>query len=309
MWGMRGLQQAHSQWMTFKRNSKAKVDSVLGWTAIKIIRVAGLLDLNHAADVFALVARKVGPWLPHHQRGLTNLRAAYPDKSESELSEILSDVWDNLGRFGAEVAHLERFAPDLGKFLDATSLEELNRICRTSSPSIYFTAHLANWELPATVPRLVGLDSYVLYRPPNNRVVGEAILAVRRNCMGTLIPSGLDAPLRLFNALKKGGHVGMLVDQRFGRGIDVNFFGRKCKANPLVAQLARRMECPVRGVRVIRLADRRTFRGELTEPIDLPRGPDGKIDVPGATQAITSIIEGWIREDPGQWLWLHNRWR
>jgi KDO2-lipid IV(A) lauroyltransferase len=26
-------------------------------------------------------------------------------------------------------------------------------------------------------------------------------------------------------------------------------------------------------------------------------------------QAVTSVVEGWIREYPEQWLWLHRRWR
>jgi len=26
-------------------------------------------------------------------------------------------------------------------------------------------------------------------------------------------------------------------------------------------------------------------------------------------QAITSVIEGWVREYPDQWLWVHRRWR
>ena len=24
---------------------------------------------------------------------------------------------------------------------------------------------------------------------------------------------------------------------------------------------------------------------------------------------MTRVIEGWIRENPGQWLWTHRRWR
>jgi len=26
-------------------------------------------------------------------------------------------------------------------------------------------------------------------------------------------------------------------------------------------------------------------------------------------QAVTNAIEGWVREHPEQWLWLHRRWR
>jgi Kdo2-lipid IVA lauroyltransferase/acyltransferase len=31
--------------------------------------------------------------------------------------------------------------------------------------------------------------------------------------------------------------------------------------------------------------------------------------VMAATQKINDIVEGWIREHPEQWLWLHDRWR
>jgi Kdo2-lipid IVA lauroyltransferase/acyltransferase len=302
--------------MGLKHQCKFAIDLIVGWTALAMLRMARLADRSRTANFFALVIRNVGPWLPQHRRGRTNLRAAFPEKSDEEISAILLEVWDNLGRFGAEIAHLDRICVGSPEhedirdvMMDSSSLEELWRIQKSASPSIYFAAHFANWELPAVVPPLVGVDSYVLYRRQNNPIVDKAIVTVRANCMGTMIPTGLDAPWRLANALKRGGHVGMLVDQRYGKGVDVTFFGRTCKASPLLAQLARRFECPVRGLRVVRLQNRNMFRGEMTGPIDLPRGSDGKIDVHGATQAITSIVEQWIRNDPGQWLWIHNRWR
>jgi KDO2-lipid IV(A) lauroyltransferase len=58
----------------------------------------------------------------------------------------------------------------------------------------------------------------------------------------------------------------------------------------------------------MRLPDHR-FRAELTEQIQPVRDADGKVDIAGTTQAIMSVIEGWIREYPEQWLWLHRRWR
>jgi KDO2-lipid IV(A) lauroyltransferase len=126
--------------------------------------------------------------------------------------------------------------------------------------------------------------------------------------MGTLIPAGRDAPWRLAEALRKGQHVAMLVDQYWTGGVEVTFFGRKTRANPTLARLLRQIECPVHGVRIIRLPGNR-FRAELTEEIPPGRDANGKIDVQGMTQAITNVIEGWIREHPEQWLWLHRRWR
>jgi len=61
-------------------------------------------------------------------------------------------------------------------------------------------------------------------------------------------------------------------------------------------------------VRAVRLPGGR-FRTEITEAIEAPRDADGGVDVEATMQAITSVVEGWVREHPEQWLWLHNRWR
>ena len=100
----------------------------------------------------------------------------------------------------------------------------------------------------------------------------------------------------------------MLVDQHRKPGARVNFFGRPCWANVAIARLARQYECPVHGARVIRLPKHR-FRIELTRALELPRDAEGLVDIDRTMQKITSIIEGWVREHPEQWLWLHRRWR
>ena len=62
------------------------------------------------------------------------------------------------------------------------------------------------------------------------------------------------------------------------------------------------------GARAIRLPGGR-FRLDLTEEIPMPRDAEGQIDVEAATAMINRVIEGWVREYPGQWLWMHRRWR
>ncbi len=116
------------------------------------------------------------------------------------------------------------------------------------------------------------------------------------------------APVRMMEALDQGLHVGMLIDQRFSRGPQVPFMGRLTHSNPLLARMARRFDCPVHGARAIRLPGGR-FRLELTEAVALPRDARGRVDVDAATAQLNRIVEGWVREHPGQWLWMHRRWR
>ena len=100
----------------------------------------------------------------------------------------------------------------------------------------------------------------------------------------------------------------MLVDQYYVRGVEVTFFGRRTMANPLLARLARQIDCPIHGMRIVRLPKHR-FRVEITEAITPARDAAGEIDVAATTQIIIGVIEGWIREHPEQWLWQHRRWR
>ena len=51
------------------------------------------------------------------------------------------------------------------------------------------------------------------------------------------------------------------------------------------------------------------MRGEIVAVGPGLRDESGKIDVERTMQAITDVIEGWVREHPEQWLWVHRRWR
>ena len=263
----------------------------------------------------AAVARSLGPLLPVNKVGLENIRAAFPDLSDAEHRRILREAWDNLGRTACEYVHMDRIwdfdpdRPNAGRIEASPAVvQRFLDLQADGKPALIFAAHLANWELPAIAAAKHGLQAAVLYRTPNSPGVAREILRLRAGSMGKLIPAGLTAPARLAEALGEGAHVGMLVDQRFGRGPKIRFLGREATANPLLANLARRFDCPVHGARAIRLPGGR-FRLELTEELALPRDAEGQVDVQAATAAINAVIEGWIRDTPGQWLWMHRRWR
>ena len=289
--------------------------AAVGAFTIGMLRTTRYFDPIKTANLFGRITRAIGPKLREHRIGRANLTAAFPEKSQGEIETILAGVWDNLGRVGAEFAHLDHIwehdpaHPENSRIEIPPRTHELFAQLRLDGkPALIFASHLGNWELPALAAVAHGLDAAILYRRPNIASADRAVEKLRAVNMGTLIPAGRDAPLKLAEALQKGQHVAMLVDQYLTNGVDVTFFGRKTKANPMMARLLRQVECPIHGVPLIRLPGHR-FRAELSEEVKPVRDAEGKIDIQGTMQAITSVVESWIREYPDQWLWLHRRWR
>ena len=206
------------------RRIKTLFDAAAGASAVGLLGAMKRLRRKPTAKFAGLVMRKVGPLFKEHRLGRENLRAAFPEKSDVEIEQILAGVWDNLGRIAVEFAHLDEFCfegvgrqtPDVITSAPQAA-ERYERIVAGGEPMLGFAAHLANWELPAVVANVVVDRSAVLYRRPNIRPISDVIVKLREPLMGELIPTGLDAPVRLARLLQSGTHVGMLVDQHFTR--------------------------------------------------------------------------------------------
>jgi KDO2-lipid IV(A) lauroyltransferase len=290
-------------------------EEAIGALTVGLLRTTRYFDPIKTANLFGRIARSIGPMTREQRIGRANLTAAFPEKSPAEIEHVLAGVWDNLGRLGAEFAHIDHIwehdpaRPEDSRIeIEPRTHELFAQLRLDGKPALIFASHLGNWELPALAAVAHGLDAATLYRRPNIASANRIIEEMRAVKMGTLIPASHDAPFKLAQALQSGQHVAMLVDQYFTNGVEVTFFGRKTKANPMLARLLRQVECPIHGVRIIRLPGHR-FRAELSEEVAPVRDAAGQIDIQGTMQAITSVIEGWIREYPDQWLWLHRRWR
>jgi len=306
---MAGARRRRGSWL------RRTGDAVFGFLTVHLLRGIRLIDVNTMANLAGCVMRIIGPWLPEHRIGRANLTAAFPEKSAAEIETILRGAWDNLGRVGAEFAHIDRlwdYDPSHqrpSRIMDSDAAEAIAfRLRDDGKPALIFTAHLANWELAAVGAHAYGIDSTVLYRRPGVAAISDAVISMREGCMGTLIPTSIGAPQRLLEALQRGSHVAMLVDQYSVQGVPVTFFDRTTRANSLIARLARHIDCPIHGIRVVRYPGDR-FQLRVTGALDAPRDETGKIDVERTMQAITDVVEGWVREHPEQWLWVHRRWR
>jgi KDO2-lipid IV(A) lauroyltransferase len=289
--------------------------ALIGAFTTAMLRTIRLFNVDWLGNFCGAVLRRVGPLLPEHRTGRANLAAAFPEKSAEEIETILKGVWENLGRVGAEFAHLDRLwdhdpsRPGTGHLLDSDdAYRRMQQMRDDGKPALVFSAHLANWELPAVAANVYGIDSTVLFRPPNINTVANAVIKMRGGIMGKLVPTGLGAPTRVLEALERGSHVAMLVDQHYTHGVEVTFFGRRALTNPLIARLAQHVDCPIYGVYMVRHPGNK-FQLHLTDPLAAVRDSEGNVDVKATMQLINDVVEGWVRQHPEQWLWLHRRWR
>jgi KDO2-lipid IV(A) lauroyltransferase len=295
-------------WLTFW-------DSTLGVLLVLGLRLTRIIGFDCATASASWLMRKIGPRLKGHRVARANLVAAYPTKSLSEIDQILAGMWDNIGRVFAEYPHLDRLwdldatGQESGHIvLDEDSRKRFFAMRELDGPAILFTAHLANWELPAWALGCHKGETAVSYRPPKVASVERELANIRQNSKVTYVPAGVNGPFKIKNAMRRGAWIALLVDEHLSHGIRVDFFGRACTASPVLARLARQFNCPIYGSRMVRLPAGK-FRLDITDPIAVPRDAAGKIEVEATTQAITRIIEGWVREYPEQWLWLQRRWR
>ena len=270
------------------------------------------LPADKALDFAAFAAKKVGPWFGRHRTALDNLRQAYPEKSEQEIEAISLEMWDNMARLAGEYVFLDQlfdFDPEnrTSGRIEIVGEELFVRLAAENKPHILFTAHLGNFELLPIAAAVHGLKVTALFRPPNNPYIADYVLSTRRSNMGELMETHAGAAFALAAILDKGGNVGALVDQKFTGGVYTTFFDRPCETNPVVPMLARRFDCPVHPARCVRLPGNR-YRLEIHDALELVRDADGDIDIEASTQLLNDVVEGWIREDPGQWMWFHKRW-
>lgn len=267
-----------------------------------------VIGLQAASRLGGWIGRNIFSLLPPDRVARANLAAAFPEKSEEERDSIRRAMWDNLGRVVGEYPHLERFSPKgedpriTYSLPPGLTVEDMK-----AGPVMFLSGHLANWEIMPILAAQVGLQGAAVVRPPNNPYVADWVARQRAIKGPATLIAKQNAARGMLGQLRAGKMLCMLVDQKLREGIPAPFFGRDAMTTPAPAALALKT-----GARLVFAANRRLpgprFHVTVWPPIDFaPSGKD-EADTLALTAAITYRIEEMIRADPGQWLWIHNRW-
>src|SRR5438477_9024610 len=149
--------------------TKPIAEAGVGALTIGMLRTTRYFDPIKTANLFGRIARSVGPMMREQRIGRANLTAAFPEKSPAEIETILVGVWDNLGRVGAEFAHLDHIwehdparPEDTRIEIGMGSYELSTQLRLDGKPALIFARHLAKWELRALAAVAHGLNTAIL---------------------------------------------------------------------------------------------------------------------------------------------------
>jgi KDO2-lipid IV(A) lauroyltransferase len=227
---------------------------------------------------------------------------------DSEIQKVLVEMWNNYGRLMAEYLKPQVFwdGKNLHK-IEVVGIENLKQLQDDGKPGILFTAHLGNWQMISLAAQSIGFDLTQMYRPPNNPWMDALMLKCQKGTVKNVITKGKGGPKEFLSLIKRGDHALLLVDQKMGEGIAVPFLGRKAMTATGIAKMYLNQNCPLLPARSERLYDS-YFRVTFYPPIQFVSQGDQKEDMYQLLLEINTIIGNWIKERPGQWLWLHRRW-
>lgn len=240
----------------------------------------------------------------------SNLALAFPGKRAAEIEALAREVFAHFGAVAADLVRTEG-AP-IGRLLARVTVEGLEhaRAAAATGRGVFFaTPHLGNWEWANLVTGANGIPVTIVARPLDNPFLDARLTALREKT-GCHVVSKRDAARTILKTLRAGGVVGILGDQRARPpdAVRVPFFGRPAWTTTAIARFADRAGALVLPVVCLRVAPGR-YRLVYSEAIDVSSLPPEERATEPLTARITALVESQVRAAPGQWLWLHDRWK
>lgn len=276
--------------------------------------------LLRAVDLFFLAlphrtAIRCGEWLgdrlpgllsKRHALILDNLARSFPDRTAEDRERIAREVWRNLGRTAVEFVRIGDYARrPIDELVTIEGRELMERALQEGKGVIIATVHFTNWEMTGSFIQRVFGSMTAIARPVHNPYVDRWVQRKRRTGGMTIMPSQ-NAVKASLKCLKANIIVGILIDQSLSTGLSVEFFGRTAATTTLPALLHLRTGAPVVATYILREGDR--FR-QVYQPVTFPSVPEDGDPVAVYTKTINVFFEDVIRRYPGNWFWVHNRWK
>lgn len=251
----------------------------------------------------ALLRHVLGPLAGYRRRALENLALVRPDWSPEQRRVVASEALDNFGRTVIENYSWRELGDRLaGTPLTGGGLPHLKEAQEAGRPVIFVTGHFGNHEVPRQVLHRLGFEVGGLYRRMRNPLVNQHYARTLEGVSGPAFPQGREGNLGFVRYLARGGRVTILFDLHVIRGVPIPFLGQPALTALTAADLARRFDALLVPYWGIRRPDGLAFEAVVEEPI-------AHGDPLSMMEEATRRLEARIEAHPGQWFWVHRRWK
>lgn len=244
----------------------------------------------------------LAPLAGYRRRIFRHLALIWPQMSQADRAQIANQVCDNAGRTLIEnYSTRDLLARMQGVPIEGPGFDALTAAAARKQPVILVSGHFGNYE--AARAALVGRGFAIggLYRPMSNMFFNEHYVRTMQAFGGPVFPQGRQGTTGFVRHLKAGGQLVLLFDQRAG-GEWIDFLGRPARTATSAAELALRYGALLIPFYATRQQDGQSFRIELEAPVPAS-------DALTMTKELTRSLEARVTARPGQWFWIHERWR
>ncbi|MFM9905725.1 MAG: lysophospholipid acyltransferase family protein [Pyrinomonadaceae bacterium] len=298
----------------------AKKNSAIIWIEYATARVAlGLMGVlsREAAIRFAIFILGTTPFILRNlwRTGMRNLEIAFPAESVAWRASVLNGTFENLGRVLGELSQFHKYTrDDLARFTEFDFDQETKTVYEKNKSEgrgvLLVTGHMGNWEMLVFAFAALYEPISYLARPLDNPKIEEMLTRFRIRFGNTPINKSNSAMLAI-KILREGGGLGILSDVNAHpkEGVFVPFFGVPACTPTGAAMIAIRSNAlifPVVCVWEKEIGRYKLVHGDLLAPANTG---NRRRDILETTAAYTAELERIIRQYPGQWMWIHKRWK
>ena len=240
-----------------------------------------------------------------------NLRAAFPHLKAAQRHAIAIAMWEHLLLMVCEIAHAPRKIHRVNwrEHLSMPQMAMMVRRFLDRRPVVIISGHLGNFEMGGYLLGLHGFPTHTIARTLDNPYLDGWINEFRAATGQYMLPKQGSGE-HIAELLRSGGTLVLLGDQYAGEAACwVDFFGRPASTHKAVALFTLGGNAPTAAGCVYRMGGPMKFEMRVADLVD-PAEPGFALgSVPLLAQWYTRCLEQLVRNAPGQYWWLHRRWR
>ncbi|MBM3211639.1 lysophospholipid acyltransferase family protein [Candidatus Poribacteria bacterium] len=289
---------------SIKRYAHYLIILIIRWIVLLLPRNVALFLGVYLADLLFLVFPK------EKAKALENLSIAFgSEKSNDEILRICRDCFRNLGKGMMEVLQFPRLNKgNLSNLVIFEGKHNLDDALKLGKGVIILTAHFNNWELLAASLSLSGYPVNAIIRTIRSPYI-EKLVTRNRQLMGIRCISRGASIKEALKCLRRNELLVILsdIDTKVD-GVFVDFFGRLAFTPLGPVSISMKTGAVIIPTFIIRQEDN-SHRIVIERPLELLNTGVSEEDKIVNTGRFTKIIESYIRKNPEQWIWNHQRWR